>query len=64
MILITEHAVLAQANGYGAIMLNKPMKCTLCEATHYWFINRHGKTRCVSCDSDYQDGKGIITRRT
>lgn len=56
MILVTNDTVLASGNGYGAIFMTKPHQCRFCHAMHFWFINRHGATRCVSCDSDYQQG--------
>ena len=31
-------------------LYDRPLRCTLCEQPHWWFVNRDGRTRCVHCD--------------
>lgn len=58
MLIETEDGDLVAnaADGAGMIILKEPRKCK-CGRMAAFLVNRDGKTRCVSCDSDYQQEK-------
>jgi len=44
------------------IVTAKPLRCRLCGAAHYWFVNRNGRTCCFGCAG--KEAADVASRQT